>query len=98
MRDADLIGISSFMATRIFMDHQPAGRGIRVHGNYEVQHHATAVNLVAGVGSDPAVLLFPGGRSARRAQDSLVQPAVKRKVVVQAASSSAAARRLLPAV
>lgn len=84
MRDADLIGISSFMATRIFMDYQLAKRGIRVHGNYEVQHHATAVNLVAaGVGSAilPSSCFQQGDRPGVR-KIPLVQPAVKRKVVL----------------
>lgn len=84
MRDAELIGVSSFMATRIFMDYQLAKRGIRVHGNYEVQHHATAVNLVAaGVGSAilPSSCFQEGDRPGVR-KIPLVQPAVKRKVVL----------------
>lgn len=84
MRDADLIGISSFMATRIFMDYQLAKRGIRLHGNYEVQHHATAMNLVAaGVGSAilPASYFQEGDRPDMR-KIPLTQPTVKRKVVL----------------
>jgi len=84
MRDADLIGISSFMATRIFMDYQLAKRGIRLHGNYEVQHHATAMNLVAaGVGSAilPSSCFQAGDRPGVR-KIPLTQPTVKRKVVL----------------
>ncbi|MFC7408172.1 LysR family transcriptional regulator [Hydrogenophaga atypica] len=84
MRDAELIGVSSFMATRVFMDYQLAKRGIRLHGNYEVQHHATAVNLVAaGVGS--AILpssTFKTGDRPNVLKIPLVQPSVKRKVVL----------------
>lgn len=84
MRNADLIGISSFMATRIFMDYQLAKRGIRLHGNYEVQHHATAINLVAaGVGSAilPSSTFQDGDRPGVR-KIALTQPTVKRKVVL----------------
>jgi DNA-binding transcriptional LysR family regulator len=84
MRDTELIGVSSFMATRVFMDYQLAKRGIRLHGNYEVQHHATAVNLVAaGVGS--AILpssTFKTGDRPGVLKIPLVQPSVKRKVVL----------------
>lgn len=84
MRGTDLIGVSSFMATRVFMDYQLAKRGIRLYGNYEVQHHATAVNLVAaGVGSAilPSSTFKTGDRPNVR-KIPLVQPAVKRKVVL----------------
>ena len=84
MRDADLIGVSSFMATRIIMDYQLAKRGIRLQGNFEVQHHATAVNLVAaGVGSAilPSSTFKEGDRPGVR-KIPLVQPTVKRKVVL----------------
>ena len=51
MRDADLIVVSNFTATRVLMDYQLALHGISLSGSYEVQHHATAINLVAaGVG------------------------------------------------
>jgi len=66
------------------MDYQLAKRGIRVHGNYEVQHHATAVNLVAaGVGSAilPSSCFQEGDRPGMR-KIPLIQPAVKRKVVL----------------
>lgn len=84
MRNTDLIGVSSFTATRIFMDYQLAKRGIRLIGNYEVQHHATAINLVAaGVGSAilPSSCLDEGDRPNVR-KIPLVQPVVKRKVVL----------------
>lgn len=84
MRDAELIGVSSFMATRVFMDYQLAKRGIRLRGNYEVQHHATAVNLVAaGVGSAilPSSTFKEGDRPNVR-KIPLTRPAVKRKVVL----------------
>lgn len=97
LRDHDLIGVSSFMATRVFMDYQLAKRGIRLQANYEVQHHATAINLVAaGVGS----AILPG--STIREQDrpglrklALTQPVVRRKVVLlqrRAAALSPAAQ------
>lgn len=84
MRDHDLIGVSSFMATRIFMDYQLAKRGIRLQGNYEVQHHATAINLVAaGVGSAilPASTIREGDRPGLR-KIALTNPVVRRKVVL----------------
>lgn len=84
MRLSDLIVVSSFTATRIFMDYQLAKNKINLQGSYEVQHHATAINLVAaGVGcailpyticSDddrPGVVRIP-----------LIGPVVKRKIVM----------------
>jgi DNA-binding transcriptional LysR family regulator len=84
MRGTELIGVSSATATRVFMDYQLAKRGIRLHGNYEVQHHATAINLVAaGVGSAilPSSTFREGDRPGLR-KIPLVNPAVKRKVVL----------------
>lgn len=84
MSDANLIVVSNFVATRVFMDYQLAKRGISLTGAYEVQHHATAINLVAaGVGCSilpssscgendrPGVIRIP-----------LIEPVVKRKVVL----------------
>lgn len=82
LRDTELIGISSFTATRVFMDYQLAKQGIRLQGHYEVQHHATAVNLVAaGVGSAilPSSAFEEGDRPGVR-KIPLTQPTVKRKV------------------
>ncbi|WP_157269995.1 LysR family transcriptional regulator [Azohydromonas aeria] len=84
MRGAELIGVSSATATRVFMDYQLARRGIRLHGNFEVQHHATAINLVAaGVGSAilPSSTFREGDRPGLR-KIPLVNPAVRRKVVL----------------
>lgn len=84
MRDTELIGVSSFMATRVFMDYQLAKRGIRLHSQFEVQHHATAINLVAaGVGSAilPASTFRPGDRPDV-VRIPLVNPVVRRQVVV----------------
>ena len=84
MRDAELISVSSFTATRIFMDYQLAKRGIRLHGSHEVQHHAIAINLVAaGVGSAilPSSCLLEGDRPGVR-KIPLTHPSVKRKVVL----------------
>jgi DNA-binding transcriptional LysR family regulator len=72
------------MATRVFMDYQLAKHGIRLNGNYEVQHHATAINLVAaGVGCAilPSSTLLEGDRSHVR-KITLTSPVVKRKVVL----------------
>lgn len=82
LRDTELIGISSFTATRVFMDYQLAKQGIRLQGHYEVQHHATAINLVAaGVGSAilPSSAFEEGDRPGVR-KIPLTQPTVKRKV------------------
>lgn len=84
MRHAELIGVSSFMATRVFMDYQLAKRGIRLQSNYEVQHHATAINLVAaGVGSAilPSSTFRNGDRPGVR-KIPLTHPVVRRKVVL----------------
>lgn len=84
MRDADLIVVSNFMATRVFMDYQLAKHGIRLNGNYEVQHHATAINLVAaGVGCAilPSSTIEDGDRLHVR-KISLISPVVKRKVAL----------------
>jgi len=84
MRDADLIVVSSFMATRMFLDYQLAQRGIRLSGHYEVQHHATAINLVAaGVGC--AVLpssTFENGDRPHVVKIPLTGPVVKRRVTL----------------
>jgi DNA-binding transcriptional LysR family regulator len=90
MRDAELIGVSSFMATRVAMDYQLAKRGIRLRSKYEVQHHATAVNLVAaGVGA--AILpasTFKDGDRPGVLKINLTQPVVRRNVVlIQTAQS-----------
>jgi DNA-binding transcriptional LysR family regulator len=84
MRDVDLIVVSSFMATRMFLDYQLAKRDIRVSGRYEVQHHATAINLVAaGVGC--AILpssTFENGDRPHVVKIPLVGPVVQRKVTL----------------
>jgi DNA-binding transcriptional LysR family regulator len=84
MRDTELVGVSSFVATRVFMDYQLAKRNIRLHGKYEVQHHATAVNLVAaGVASAilPSSTIQEGDRPGLR-KITLTGPVVKRRVVL----------------
>jgi DNA-binding transcriptional LysR family regulator len=82
MRETELIVVSSMTATRIFVDYQLAKRGISMSGAYEVQHHATALSLVAtGVGAAilPASTLAVGAQSAI-CRIPLVSPVVKRKV------------------
>ncbi|WP_310625660.1 LysR family transcriptional regulator [Limnohabitans sp.] len=84
MREADLIVVSNFMATRVLMDYQLAKHGIRLNGNYEVRHHATAINLVAaGVGcaSLPSSTLLDGDRMHVR-KIKLIGPIVKRKIAL----------------
>ncbi len=84
MRDTELVGVSSFVATRLLMDYQLAKRNIRVHVKYEVQHHATAVNLVAaGVGGAilPSSAIREGDRPGLR-KIPLGQPTVKRRVML----------------
>jgi DNA-binding transcriptional LysR family regulator len=81
---ADIIAVSSMTATRVFMDYQLAKRGIRLNGAYEVQHHATAISLVAaGVGCAilPASTFEEGDRPGVR-RIPLVGPVVKRKVIL----------------
>ncbi len=82
MRGAELIVVSSMTATRAFIDYQLAKRGIGLTGSYEVQHHATAISLVAaGVGGAilPASTLEEGARPGVR-RIPLTNPVVKRKV------------------
>jgi DNA-binding transcriptional LysR family regulator len=84
MRDTELVTVSSFMATRVYMDYQLARRSIRLHGRFEVQHHATALNLVAaGVGGAilPSSSFREGDRPGLR-KLALVDPVVRRKVVL----------------
>ncbi|MBL8485458.1 MAG: LysR family transcriptional regulator [Rhodocyclaceae bacterium] len=84
MSDADLIVVSNLTATRAFMDYQLAKRGISLSGAYEVQHHATAISLVAaGVGCAilPASTFQEGDRPGVR-RIPLVSPVVKRKVIL----------------
>lgn len=84
MSGADLIVVSNLTATRVFMDYQLAKRGISLSGAYEVQHHATAISLVAaGVGCAilPASTFHEGDRPGVR-RIPLVSPVVKRKVIL----------------
>lgn len=84
MSRAELVVVSSMTATRVVMDYQLAKKGIRLSGAYEVQHHATAISLVAaGVGCAilPASTLEEGDRQGVR-RIPLVGPVVKRKVVL----------------
>jgi DNA-binding transcriptional LysR family regulator len=80
----DLIVVSSFTATRIFMDYQLAKNKINLQGTYEVQHHATAINLVAaGVGC--AILPYTICSKDDRpgvVRIPLTSPVVKRKIVM----------------
>ncbi|MEY2804537.1 MAG: hypothetical protein RL657_1873 [Pseudomonadota bacterium] len=80
----DLIVVSNFMATRSMMNVQLAQRGIELQGNFEVQHHATALNLVsAGVGCAilPATACAEGDRPGVR-RIPITHPQVRRKVVL----------------
>lgn len=84
MREADLVVVSSMTATRVFTDYQLAKRGISLSGAYEVQHHATAISLVAaGVGAAilPASTLDEGARPGVR-RIPLVNPVVKRRISI----------------
>ena len=84
MGRADIITVSNMTATRVFMDYQLAIQGIRLVGAYEVQHHATAISLVAaGVGCAilPASTLEEGDRPGVL-RIPLIGPEVKRKVVL----------------
>lgn len=84
MRDIDLIVVSTMTATRVFMDYQLAKRGISLSGAYEVQHHATAISLVAaGLGAAilPASTLEEGARPGV-CRIPLTGPVVKRKIVL----------------
>ncbi len=84
LQSLELIVVSSFMATRMFLDYQLGQRGIRLSGHYEVQHHATAINLVAaGVGS--AILpssTFENGDRPNVVKIPLIGPVVKRRVTL----------------
>lgn len=84
MAQTELIGVSNFTATRIVMDYQLAKRGIRLKSLYDVQHHATAINLVAaGVGAAilPASTFEEGDRPGVR-KIALTHPVVRRRVVM----------------
>lgn len=84
MREIDLIVVSSMTATRVFTDYQLAKRGISLSGAYEVQHHATAISLVAaGVGAAilPASTLEDGARPGVR-RIPLTNPVVKRRISI----------------
>lgn len=80
----DLIVISSITGTRIVMNYQLAKKGIELHGHYEVQHHATALNMVvAGVGCAimPATICADGERPGI-VRVPLKMPVVRRKIVL----------------
>jgi DNA-binding transcriptional LysR family regulator len=80
----DLIVVSSFTDTRIVMNYQLDKKGIALQGQYEVQHHATALNLVAaGVGCAimPATTCGDGDRPGV-VRIPLKSPVVRRKIVL----------------
>jgi DNA-binding transcriptional LysR family regulator len=82
MGAVELVVVGSMTATRVFMDYQLAKRGISLSGAFEVQHHATAISLVAaGVGAAilPASTLEEGSRPSV-CRIPLVSPVVKRKI------------------
>lgn len=80
----DLIVVSSLTGTRMVMNDQLAKKGIALQGQYEVQHHATALNLVtAGVGCAilPASTCADGERPGV-VRIALQSPVVRRKIVL----------------
>lgn len=84
MRDAGLVVVSNSTATRVLMDYQLAQHDIYLNGSYEVQHHATAINLVAaGVGCAilPSSTLNDGERQ-NIVKIALKDPLVNRKVTL----------------
>jgi DNA-binding transcriptional LysR family regulator len=84
MGAVELVVVGSMTATRVFMDYQLAKRGISLSGAFEVQHHATAISLVAaGVGAAilPASTLEDGSRPGV-CRIPLVSPVVKRKITL----------------
>ena len=84
MGAVELVVVGSMTATRVFMDYQLAKRGISLSGAFEVQHHATAISLVAaGVGAAilPASTLEEGSRPGV-CRIPLVSPVVKRKITL----------------
>jgi DNA-binding transcriptional LysR family regulator len=89
LEDVELVGLTG-LATRDMMNFRLAERGIHLKTKYEVQHHATALNLVAaGVGTAvlPASALRQGDSQGLRAL-ALDRPSVKRKVVLLRSSGS----------
>ncbi|GAB3666906.1 LysR family transcriptional regulator [Ramlibacter alkalitolerans] len=84
MRGIELVRVSGLVATRVVMDYQLARHNVRLDAKYEVDHHATAVNLVAaGVGAAilPASTIREGDRPGIR-KIPLTGPVVKRRVVL----------------
>ncbi|HET8747254.1 MAG TPA: LysR family transcriptional regulator [Ramlibacter sp.] len=84
MRGIELVRVSGLVATRVVMDYQLARHNVRLDAKYEVDHHATAVNLVAaGVGAAilPASTIREGDRPGIR-KIPLTAPVVKRRVVL----------------
>ena len=84
LRDEDLIMVRGFTNTRVLMDYQMVKHGISLEGTYEVQHQATAINLVAaGVGCAilPWSTLGAGDRPHVR-KIPLTHPVVRRKVML----------------
>jgi DNA-binding transcriptional LysR family regulator len=90
LRGVELVGVSSFAATRELTDFRLAERDIRLQAKYEVQHHATALNFVAaGVGSAvlPSSTIVEGDRPGLR-KIALTGPVVKRRIVLLRSRSS----------
>lgn len=84
LRDEDLIMVRGFTNTRVLMDYQMVQHGISLEGTYEVQHQATAINLVAaGVGCAilPWSTLGAGDRPHVH-KIPLTHPTVRRKVTL----------------
>lgn len=84
LHEAELIGISTMSANRVFLDYQLAKRGIKLSGTYEVRHLSTAIGLVAagvGVAILPNSTLEEGARPGI-CRIPLISPTVKRKIVI----------------
>lgn len=84
LRDADLIMVRGFTATRLLIEYHFMRSGVNVAGAYEVQYLSTAVNLVeAGVGCAvlPWSVMGAGGPPHIR-RIALVDPVVNRRVMM----------------
>ena len=84
LKGADLIMVRSFTATRLRSEYHLLTNGVSTSGDYGVQYHSTAVNLVeAGVGCAvlPCSVLGTGaGPNIRRIQ--LGGPVIHRRVML----------------
>ncbi len=84
LRGADLVTVRGFTATGLLTEYQLLKHGVSINGTYDVQHHSTAINLVAaGVGCAILPWSIMGANDRPQVRKiELVNPVVHRRVML----------------